>query len=188
VSAILTPATVLDFWFAGDPTVWRPFWFTKDTGLDAACAAFLATRQAALDGALDFWAETPRGALALLILLDQMSRNLFRDSAQAFAADPQAHAIASAALARGFDAALTPVERVFVYLPFEHTETLADQNLSVRLFEALAPIEGAEVALYAHRHRDVIRRYGRFPHRNAALGRVSTPEELDYLAQPGAGF
>ena len=168
--------------------MWRPFWFTKDPGLDAACAAFVPTRQAARDGVLDGWAETPRGALALLILLDQMSRNLFRDSAEAFAADPQAHAIASAALARGFDAALTPVELVFVYLPFEHAETLADQDLSVRLFEALAPIEGAEVVRYAHRHRDVIRRYGRFPHRNAALGRTCTPEELAYLAEPGAGF
>lgn len=184
----MTPEAVLQFWFAGDAFAWRPAWFAKDPALDAGCATFLAARQAAREGALDDWTATPCGALALLILLDQMSRNLFRGQAEAFAADAQARAIARSILARGFDAALTPVERVFAYLPFEHSEDPADQDLSVRLFEALAPIEGAAVAEYARRHRDVVRRFGRFPHRNAALGREGTAEELAYLAEPGAGF
>ena len=183
-----TKDAVWGFWFGADPPVWRKAWFLKDPEFDSACARFTPTREAALAGAHDAWAETPRGVLALLILLDQLSRNLFRGQAAAFAADPRARDIARVALARGFDRAVTPIERVFLYLPFEHSEDLADQDLSVRLFEALPPIEGAAVADYAHRHRDVIRRFGRFPHRNAALGRVSTPEELAYLAEPGAGF
>ncbi|MGH7041712.1 MAG: DUF924 family protein [Acetobacteraceae bacterium] len=184
----MEPDDVLDFWFAGDPAAWRPAWFRRDAALDAGCVPFVALRQAARDGALDQWTETPRGALALLILLDQMSRNLYRGTAEAFAADTQARAIARAALARGFDATLTPVERVFLYLPFEHSEDPTDQQLAVRLFEALEPIKGAAVAKYASRHRDVICRFGRFPHRNAALGRESTVEELAYLAEPDAGF
>jgi uncharacterized protein (DUF924 family) len=184
----VTPAAVLEFWFGSDPTVWRPAWFRRDPELDAGCAAFAAARAAAIAGALDAWAETPRGALALLILLDQMSRNLFRDRAEAFAADAKARAIARAAIARRFDTQLTPIERVFAYLPFQHSEAAADQDVSVQLCEALGPVEGANVAEYARRHRDVIRRFGRFPHRNATLGRQSTPEELAYLAEPDAGF
>ena len=183
-----TAAAVLDFWFGPGPPVWRKMWFLKDPDFDASCARFAPLRAAALAGAHDAWAETPRGVLALLILLDQLSRNLFRGQAAAFAADPRARALAGAALERGFDRALTPIERVFLYLPVMHSEALADQDLSVTLCEALPPIEGASVAEQARRHRDVIRRFGRYPHRNAALGRASTPDELAYLAEPGAGF
>ena len=183
-----TAAAVLDFWFGAGPQVWRKIWFVRDPDFDAACARFAPEREAALAGAHDAWAETPRGVLALLILLDQLSRNLFRGQAEAFAADPRARALAGAALERGFDRGLTPIERVFLYLPVMHAEDLADQDLSVALCEALPPIEGASVAEQARRHRDVIRRFGRYPHRNAALGRASTPDELAYLAEPGAGF
>ena len=179
---------VLDFWFGAGPQVWRKIWFVRDADFDTACARFAPAREAALAGAHDAWAETPRGVLALLILLDQLSRNLFRGQAEAFAADPRARDIARAALERGFDRALTPIERVFLYLPVMHAEDLADQDLSVALCEALPPIEGASVAEHARRHRDVIRRFGRYPHRNAALGRASMPDELAYLAEPGAGF
>jgi len=179
---------VLEFWFAGDPAMRRKVWFEKDVAFDAACVDFAVARDLAKAGAFDEWADTPRGGLALLILLDQLSRNLHRGTAEAFAADAKARAIARALLARGFDQTLSPVERIFVYLPFEHSEALADQDLSVRLFEALDAALGGQVLDYAVRHRDVIRRFGRFPHRNAALGRASTVDEQAYLADPGAGF
>ena len=179
---------VLAFWFAGDPATHRKAWFDKDAAFDTACAAFATARDLAKSGAFDAWADTPRGGLALLILLDQLSRNLHRGAAEAFAADAKARAIARGMLARGFDQALTPVERMFVYLPFEHSEDLADQELSVRLFTALDAAGDGETLGYAVRHRDVIRRFGRFPHRNAALGRTNTADEAAYLAEPGAGF
>jgi len=179
---------VLTFWFAGDPAAHRKVWFEKDAAFDTACADFKAACDLAKAGALDAWAETPKGGLALLILLDQVSRNLHRGTAEAFAADAKARTIARAMLARGLDQALTPVERMFVYLPFEHSEDLADQDLSVRLFAALDAASGGDIHDYAVRHRDVIRRFGRFPHRNAALGRANTPEEDAYLAEPDAGF
>jgi uncharacterized protein (DUF924 family) len=182
------PAQVLDFWFAGDPSQRRAAWFQKDEAFDAACALFAPAAEAARAGAFDHWAETKEGALALLILLDQFSRNLHRGSALAFAADARARAVASAAIARGFDRALTPVQRMFVYLPFEHSEDLADQDRSVALFETLRAELGDSTVDYAHRYRDVIVRFGRFPHRNAALGRGNTPAEEAYLAEPGAGF
>ena len=179
---------VLDFWFAGDPATHRKVWFEKDAAFDTACADRAAARDIAKSGALDFWAETPKGGLALLILLDQFSRNLHRGTAEAFAADAKARAVARAMLARGLDQALTPVERMFVYLPFEHSEDLADQDLAVRLYAALDAITDEKMLDYAERHRDVIRRFGRFPHRNAALGRANTAEEAAYLAEPDAGF
>src|SRR5580698_3381401 len=185
----MTSATeVLDFWFAGDPATHRKVWFEKDAAFDSACADLAAARDSAKSGALDAWAETPKGGLALVILLDQLSRNLHRGTAEAFAADAKARTIARAMLARGFDQALTPAERMFVYLPFEHSEDLADQDLAVRLFTALDAATGEDTLDYAVRHRDVIRRFGRFPHRNTALGRQTTAEEAAYLADPGAGF
>jgi len=179
---------VLTFWFAGDPATHRKVWFEQDAAFDTACADLAAARDSAKSGAFDAWAETPKGGLALLILLDQFSRNLHRGTAEAFAADAKARTIARALLARGFDQALTPVERMFVYLPLEHSEDLADQDLSVRLFAALEASLKENVLDYAERHRDVIRRFGRFPHRNTALGRGNTPEEDAYLAEPDAGF
>ena len=182
------PADVLAFWFGSDPTVQRTQWFEEAAAFDAACVDLANARDLAKAGAFDDWADTPHGGLALLILLDQLSRNLHRGSAEAFAADAKARTIARAMIARGFDQALTPVERMFVYLPFEHSEDLADQDTSVRLFEVLDATLSEKTLDHALRHRDVIRRFGRFPHRNAALGRASTADELAYLAEPGAGF
>jgi uncharacterized protein (DUF924 family) len=181
---MITPEQVLNFWFAGDPATFREAWFEKSGAFDASCAYFAEALRHAGNGALDHWADSPHGALALIILLDQLSRNLHRDSPEAFAADAKARQIAHAAIARMFDQALGPIERMFVYLPFEHSESIVDQDLSVRLF---APL-GEEMLRYATRHHDVIRRFGRFPHRNAALDRPSTPEELAYLAEHGAKF
>ena len=180
----MTPDEVLDFWFAGDASAFRKVWFEKNAEFDAACSRFAGALRDAKQGAYDHWTATPRGTLALIILLDQFSRNLHRGSPEAFAADAKALGIARAAIAHGFDQSLRPVERMFLYMPFEHSEDLADQEKGVRLFTPL----GEEQVRHAVGHRDVIRRFGRFPHRNAVLGRISTPEELDYLAQSGAGF
>ena len=183
-----TPQDVLNFWFAGDPTVRRQIWFEKNIAFDSGCLRFADTLRDAKLGRLDSWAETPRGALALLIVLDQMSRNLHRGSPDSFAADAQARTVARAALARGFDRQVGPTERMFFYLPLMHSEYLADQDETVRLFDVLREQLGEPPSEQAHRHRDVIRRFGRFPHRNDVLGRVSTPAETAYLAEPGAGF
>ncbi len=185
---MMTPNDILTFWFAGDPTTRRKEWFEKNSAFDAQCAAFADALRDAKNSVYDHWISTPHGALALLILFDQLSRNLHRGSAEAFAADAKARELARAAIAHGFDQALTSVQRIFVYLPFEHAETLPDQNESVRLFESIRDAVGDHTVDYAHRHRDVIRRFGRFPHRNAALGRTNTADEDAYLAEPGAGF
>jgi uncharacterized protein (DUF924 family) len=186
---MISPDDVLDFWFAGNPGAPRPVWFARSEAFDVACQALRQARDQARDGALDHWTATPRGTLALLILLDQLSRNLYRGSPEAFAADAKARAMAGAAIDAGHDRCLGPVERVFLYLPFEHAEDAADQDLSVRLFESLRGSAVSDRSIdYAYRHRTVIRRFGRFPHRNAALGRANTAEEEAYLAQAGAGF
>jgi uncharacterized protein (DUF924 family) len=187
-----TPGAVLKFWFADGPDTWRTAWFKRDDAFDAAIAAnFAATLQEATTGAHDVWAEAAEGALALAIVLDQFPRNLFRGHARAFAADAQALTLARAAIARRHDLALTPNQRVFLYLPFEHSEAMADQDTAVTLFEGLRDtpsLAAANGAIdYAWRHRAVIRQFGRFPHRNATLGRASTPDELAWLAA-GGGF
>lgn len=187
----MTPDAVLRFWFGDDPTLFRDTWFRADPAFDATCRVqFGAALETARAGALDAWTTTPRGTLALVIVLDQFSRNIHRGTPDAFAADPRACALAATAVARGDDRHLGPLERTFLYLPFEHAETLADQDMSVRLFETLrGTYDNADRAIdYAERHRDVIGRFGRFPHRNAILGRDSTVEELAYLAEPGSGF
>jgi uncharacterized protein (DUF924 family) len=184
---------LLDFWFSEGPDTWRQAWFTKDESFDATCRdGFGPLVVPAREGALDAWAETPDGALALLLLLDQFPRNLFRGSAEAFASDPRARAIARrAVLDRKLDLALTPLQRAFLYLPFEHSEAMADQDLSVALFEGLRDTQRlaapGSVIAYAWAHRAVIQRFGRFPHRNAVLGRDSTAEESAWLAA-GGGF
>ena len=156
----------------------------------ATSPVFLALVDEAAAGRLDDWADRPEGLLALIVLLDQFPRNLFRNAPRAFATDAQALALAQQALAQGVDAQLMPVARAFIYLPFEHSEDLAMQDRAVALFSALAQHGEAFASYldYAERHRDVIRRFGRFPHRNAILGRASTPEEIAFLARPGAGF
>jgi len=189
-----TPEEVLEFWFCDGRDTQREAWFQQSDAFDSECRTCCGALVApAREGALDHWAATPHGALALLLLLDQFPRNLFRGGAQAFASDAKGREIARrAVLERGFDRGLTPVERVFAYLPFEHSESLADQDISVALFEGLRDFpehRGPRQTIdYAWRHWAIIRRFGRFPHRNTALGRPSTPEELTYLSQPGAGF
>ena len=185
---------VLDFWFAAEgatlPPDGRPEWFRKDDAFDDAIRTrFGALIAEALAGGLGDWCATPRGALARVVVLDQFTRNVFRGTPQAFAGDARALATAKDAIARGFDAALSAQERRFLYMPFEHSESRDDQERSVALFEALARETGFDDPVdWAVRHADVIRRFGRFPHRNAILGRPSTDEELAYLAQPGSGF
>lgn len=183
---------VLDFWFADENTV---RWFLRDADFDQIIRErFASTLDAAAGGALDAWALTPRGWLALLIVLDQFSRNIHRGDACAFAQDAKAQALVLAGLERRDDEALAPLERVFAYLPLEHAEDLALQWRSVTLFRALA-LQASPQARgqyenfldYARRHCEVVTRYGRFPHRNAAVGRPSTPDELVYLAEDG-GF
>jgi uncharacterized protein (DUF924 family) len=185
---------IIDFWFGGDRSTFQQRWFQRDDAFDAEIRTrFGALLAPAGAGELDGWAATPRGALALCILLDQFPRNLHRGTAAAFALDAKARAIARGAVLHAvWDLALTPTERCFLYLPFEHAETMADQDLSVALFEGLRddPVHAAPGGSidYAWRHRVVIARFGRFPHRNAALGRPDTPAEAAFLATPGAGF
>ena len=184
---------VLDFWFAETNAA---HWFVADAAFDAQIRErFGSAMDAAADGGLDRWAVNPPGWLALLILLDQFPRNLYRGDSCAWAQDASAQRVALSGIARGDDRQLLPLQRVFAYLPLEHAEAMALQRQSVALFEALcaevppSQRERFEEFLdYARRHRDVIARFGRFPHRNAVLGRTSTPEEMLHLAQPGSGF
>jgi len=176
---------ILEFWFGdgSDPEHERR-WFAQDAAFDQACkTGFLADHERAAGGELERWKEAPSSALALIVLLDQFPRNIFRGTPRAFATDPKARAVAKDAVARGFDLALPPVRRPFIYLPFQHSENLDDQNESVRLFRKLAAEHPAMAGYveYAEHHIGVIRRFGRFPHRNAVLGRISTPEEAESI-------
>jgi uncharacterized protein (DUF924 family) len=193
---------VLDFWFGPSGSAseiaarQRKLWFGKSAENDQAVSdRFAATLAAASAGKLDHWANSPRRRLALVIVLDQFPHHIFRDQPQAFATDPQALALSLAALPANEDRQLTPIERVFLYLPLEHAESIEMQERSVSLYEALASEATAdERALfedfldYARKHRDVVARFGRFPHRNAILGRPSTPDEVEFLKQPGSRF
>jgi uncharacterized protein (DUF924 family) len=187
---------VLGFWFgdSADPASRRPreAWFQKSPEFDAECTRrFLQAHERAAAGELRDWRDEPESCLALLLLLDQLPRNLFRGTARAFSTDAQAREVARHALARGLDVVLPPVWRWFVYLPFQHSEDVHDQRLSVALTETLAlhdAVHSRETLEYARRHRDIIERFGRFPHRNAALGRESTPEEADFLRGPNSSF
>jgi uncharacterized protein (DUF924 family) len=185
---------VLDFWFgaADSPERGRPraCWFRKSAEYDAEIRSrFGRLQQRAAEGKLAKWERTPLAALALVVMLDQFPRNMFRGEARAFATDLHALRAARHMVERGFDRVLRPVERWFVYLPFEHAEDLAAQRRSVALFEGLAADPDSAGAIdYAGRHFDIIARYGRFPHRNALLGRESTPAETLFLSQPGSSF
>jgi uncharacterized protein (DUF924 family) len=176
---IATATDVLAFWRAAG----EKKWFAKNDAFDADIKArFLDTYEAAAKGALSDWEATPEGALALTIVLDQFPRNMFRRDARAFAADATARAIADRALARGFDQQVPDNERLFFYLPYEHSETMVDQERCCALFKALG---NADLLHWAELHADIIRRFGRFPHRNAVLGRTTTPEEKAYLENDG---
>ena len=197
-----TPDDVLDFWFGPPGSAQevgarqQALWFGKSAADDRLVAdRFAATLAEAAASGLGHWVATPRGRLALVIVLDQFPHHVFRDRPQAFATDPQALALALEGLAANEDRELAPIERVFLYLPLEHAESLDMQERAVTLFEALArEADASERARfdgfldYARRHRDVVARFGRFPHRNAILGRASTPAEVEFLKQPGSRF
>jgi uncharacterized protein (DUF924 family) len=183
-------AAILRFWF-GEQDEARAEWFRKDAAFDALIAErFAGLIEQALDAGLADWADSADSALARILLLDQFTRNVFRDTSRAFAGDALALTAARTMLARGHDQLLPPLRRVFVYLPFEHAEDRAAQQQSLALFAALAAADAklADFDDYARRHAAVIERFGRFPHRNAVLGRESTAEELAFLEQPGSRF
>jgi len=185
-------AEVLRFWF-GEPGEYgkrHKRWFEKSAAFDAEIRdRFLALYEDIGAGRLEHWSATAPECLARIVVLDQFSRNLFRNDPRAFAADPLALETARGAVARGFDRGLLPVERQFVYLPFEHSESIEDQRNCCELMATLTHFpEASDLHVWALKHLKVIERFGRFPHRNAVLGRPSTPEELEYLAEPGAGF
>jgi uncharacterized protein (DUF924 family) len=185
----MTPAGILDFWFGADAVAPRGFWFSKSDAIDTEIRSrFGAAVEEALAGSLDDWAETPEASLALILLLDQFTRNIFRGTPRAFAGDEAALGHAQRLVQAGLDRRFDALRRWFIYLPFEHSERLDDQNESLRLFGELAR-EGEPGPLeWAQKHFDVIRRFGRFPHRNEILGRASTPEETEFLRQPGSRF
>ena len=185
---------ILNFWFGKpDEAIYgksRKVWFIKNPEFDQEVRSrFLQVYQKAAAGELDSWKESLQGCLALIILLDQFPRNMFRKQPQAFATDSQALAYAKHAVAQGFDKELLPIQRQFIYLPFEHSENLCDQHQCIELFSTLIDypecVSGVD---YAHRHFQVMERFGRFPHRNEILGRESTPEEVEFLKQPGSSF
>jgi uncharacterized protein (DUF924 family) len=179
----MTPDAVLQFWFH-DSTPAQ--WWRVDAAFDALIAQrFGPTHQQAICGELLAWRSQPKGRLAEIIVLDQFSRNLHRGSALAFAHDPMALALAQEAVAAGVDAPLTPDERVFLYLPYMHSESRFIHSLAEPLFRANTPAQNLDFEL---RHKAIIDRFGRYPHRNAVLGRTSTPEELAFLSEPGSSF
>lgn len=176
---------VLLFWFDNEPETKRAIWYQKDADFDAEIAArFGDIYSAAAAGELAAMANTPLGCLALIIILDQFPRNLFRDDARAFATDGAALDLARNAIEKGFDRTLTLVQRQFLYMPYQHTEDLEEQRRSVELFATL----DEETSDYAVRHLEIIERFGRFPHRNAVLGRQSTDEETAFLKEPNSSF
>ncbi|HEY7944598.1 MAG: DUF924 family protein [Burkholderiales bacterium] len=188
-----TQQAILDFWFgAPEAPVYgttREPWFRKDPAFDNEIRSrFGAALEAALAGDMADW-TSPRAALARVLVLDQFTRNCYRDSGRAFAGDALALAAAGAAVEQGQDRELIPVERWFLYMPFQHAESVAAQQRSLALFTRLRDEGGLGGPLeWAEKHADVIRRFGRFPHRNALLGRASTPEETAFLATPGSRF
>ncbi len=182
-------AEVLDFWFGAPDSAERgrsrEIWWGKSESFDAEVRRrFLPLWEEAARGGLERWREAPLAALALIVVLDQFPRNMFRGSARAFSSDALALAAARDALERSFDRLLSRHERTFIYLPFEHAEDLAAQRRSLALFGVHDP-DNVEIA---RRHYEIIARFGRFPHRNAALGRESTPEEIEFLKRPGSSF
>ena len=197
-----TPESVLGFWFGDDldsPEIVAArcrLWFQGDPSFDERIRERFDTLPLrALGGGLDSWKQGARSSLALVLVLDQFPRNLYRGTVQCFACDPSAHEVAVAALERGFDTELAPLEATFLYLPLEHSEDMESQERCVSLFRNLldrAPVElrpqFESFLEFAIRHREVIDRFGRFPHRNAVLGRPPTSEELSYLASGGDTF
>lgn len=190
----VTSNDVLDFWFgaAGSPDRGRrhDVWFKKSDAFDQEVRSrFLPLYEEAARGTFGAWGDAAHPLLALIIVLDQFPRNMFRGDARAFATDAQALAAAQRMVDRGWDLRLAPIARWFAYLPYQHAEDLAMQQRALELYERVSVDPSlADVAQWARKHHDVIARFGRFPHRNAILGRASTPEEIEFLAQPGSSF
>lgn len=177
------PEDVTGFWFS--PEV-KPHWFKPDPELDRRIeATFAPLIEQAAAGSFDDWLRDAQGLLALCLLLDQFPRNIWRGTPRAYAYDGEARRVAAVGIERGLDRLLEPEQRLFIYLPFEHSEDLADQERSVRLMRTLGD---PDWDYYAERHREIIARFGRFPHRNVILGRPSTPEELAFLKEPNSSF
>ncbi|RUO38848.1 DUF924 domain-containing protein [Aliidiomarina shirensis] len=183
MAALINEDTVLSFWFN---ELSQEQWFKKDAALDAEITArFGDTLQEGERCELYRWRRTPEGRLAEIIVLDQFSRNIYRDKPQAFANDPLALALAQEAVAQCLDNQLTPVQRAFLYMPYMHSESLAIHNIAMQLFDQ----PGLENNLdFEVKHRDIIARFGRYPHRNELLGRTSSAEEVAFLQQPGSSF
>jgi uncharacterized protein (DUF924 family) len=190
---VRTPSDVLEFWFSEQS---RALWFEKNAAFDEAIRVrFEDTVRTAAAGELEHWERTAPGALALVIVLDQFPRNLYRGSARAFAADPRAREVADRALSRRLDQDIPLAQRHFFFLPFEHSESTADQERSIALFQAWAEThdgpardQALEQMRYVHRHAEIVARFGRFPHRNEALGRESTEAEIAFLREPMSAF
>lgn len=181
---------LLEFWFTSanpkDMASHRDVWWKKDTDFDQTIQGeFGPLFKKAREGELKNWRETPLGCVGLVLLLDQFPRNMFRNDAQAFAYDQHARKLTRHVLAQGFDENLPLAPRVFLYLPLEHSEDLTDQNDCVALIKTLNDEGYLDFAI---KHRDIIAKFGRFPHRNEVLGRQSTPEEIEFLQQPGSSF
>ena len=181
MTVCVAAAEIVSFWGEAGPDKW----FEQHESFDQAIRLrFVTTYEAAANGTLAAWEDRINGALALVLLLDQFPRNMFRDNARAFATDALARTVADRALARGFDRSIDPTLRPFFYLPFMHSEALIDQDRSVRLYEALGETEELR---YAREHRDIVLRFGRFPHRNRVLGRDTTLAEQSFLEADGFG-
>ena len=200
--AMIDSETILIYWFGTTPDTAAlakdraDLWWSKNSEADREIRErFESSVQLARESKLNPWLAQPRGRLALIILTDQFPRNIYRDSPRAFGFDATALAWSLEGIERGHDRLLRPIERVFFYLPLEHSELLEHQEQSVSMFRELVPIvmmdqrENFERYLnFAILHRDIVARFGRFPHRNRILGRPSTPDELDFLSQPGSSF
>ncbi len=191
---ITSPRDVLDFWFGAPGSsefgAARPAWFRQSDDFDAEIKTrFGQAVEAALTDGFEDWRQDIDGTLALILLLDQYPRNIFRGTAKMFAGDPRARSVAAKAIADGADKTLLAVQQTFLFLPFEHSEDAEDQAYSVQLFEAMPEVaEKANWLAYARRHKAIIDRFARFPQRNEVLGRSSTPEEIDFLKQSDSGF
>ena len=189
-----TPGEILDFWFGREGEeghgAFREAWFTKDPEFDREVRdRFEGAYEEAAAGNLEHWKDEARSCLALIILLDQFPRNMFRGDPKTYATDDKAREAARHAVEQAYDRELLPYGRLFLYLPFEHSEDLEDQRFSVELFRGLAAEMGSEDLLgYAVRHLEIVEQFGRFPHRNEILGRATTPEEAEFLREPDSSF
>lgn len=179
------PNDILTFWFGEQPYQMREAWFHGGPAFDAECRAFEAIWESARNGALTSWLAEAESLLAFVVLTDQIPRNIFREDSRSFATDSIALAAAKTAITKGWDKTMNPFQRMFLYLPFEHSEVQEMQDESVRLYTDLG---GAQWLEFAEKHRMLIQQFGRFPHRNAVLGRASTPAELAFMETQGRGF